>query len=285
MNKKGFTLVEVLAVVILFGILITIVVSLVDVDLTFAKKFASDSQVRLLEDSAILYYQNYKSEIPTIDTNNIVTVTVSTLLDKGYIKEKDLKINEKTNIDNDHYVILYLIDREIYAKYDSSQSTKPIIALKGPKELKIRTNSTYYEYGAVILNTVASTVINLHHANIFGGADIDTNTEGVYEVIYTYPNAITVKRFVTVEKATTNADTNKPTIILNGNAVINMVVGGSYVEQGASATDIEDGNISARLTTSGKVNTTIRGTYYIYYDVSDKAGNKADTITRTINVN
>ena len=66
---------------------------------------------------------------------------------------------------------------------------------------------------------------------------------------------------------------------------MNISLGGSYVEPGAIALDDEDGNISTRITISGTVNTSQKGTYYKYYDVSDNVGNKAITITRTINVN
>jgi prepilin-type N-terminal cleavage/methylation domain-containing protein len=60
MNKKGFTLIELLAVLILFGILIGILVSVVNKDLNYAKSFASDRQVSLIEESAKMYYLNYE---------------------------------------------------------------------------------------------------------------------------------------------------------------------------------------------------------------------------------
>ena len=137
MKSKGFTLIETLGVLILLGVLITILISIVDEDLSYGKSFASDSQVKLIEESANIYYQTYKSEIPTIDSNNIALITVQTLFDKGFIDDKDLIINTKLTIEKTDNVILYLIDGEIYTLYDREQNSEPIIVLKGPSEIKI----------------------------------------------------------------------------------------------------------------------------------------------------
>lgn len=283
MNKKGFTLIEVLAVIILIGVLTAILVSVVDNDLNFAKNYATESQVNLIEESAQMYYLNYKNEIPSIDTNKIVSITVQTLYDKGFIKDKDLKINTKETISKTDKVIIYLVSSEAFTYYDKTQSTKPIIMINGPKEIKIRKGGVYTEYYAVALNPITNTVANLTSANIAG--TVNTSTVGTYKITYSYTGAISKTRNVIVEEAKTTSDSIKPTITLNGASIINMTLGSTYTEQGATATDNIDGNITARITISGTVNTSVKGTYYINYDVSDVSGNKANTITRTINVN
>lgn len=285
MNKKGFTLIETLAVVILFGILTTIIVSLFDDDLIFVKKYASDAQIRLIEESAELYYIDYKNEISQIETNKVVFISIHNLIDRGYIKEKDLKINAKETIGSWDGVLIYLIDEEVKTLYDPNQGNNPIIILKGPLEIKIRTGGTYHEYGAIVIDRSNTTLFDLSPTNYFGASSINTNVANTYEVTYTYPQAETVTRKVIVEKATTTSDNNKPVITLNGSSIINLSVGATYNELNATAIDIEDGNITSRITISGTVNTSVKGTYYRYYDVSDKFGNKAQTVKRTINVN
>ncbi len=285
MNKKGFTLIEVLTIVILLGILATILVSLFDDDLFFVKQYASDSQIRLIEESAEMYYLNYKNEIPSIETDNIVIIDVQALINKGFIKEKDLRINGKTTVNYYDSVIIYLIDNEVYTLFDIEQKNNPIIVLKGPLEIKIRTNGEYFEYGAIVINPAENTIIDLHETNYFGADEIDTSVPDTYNVTYTYPQADSVIRKVIVEDVSTSSDNNKPVITLIGGSTINLTVGSTYVEYNATATDIEDGNISSRITISGSVNTNIKGTYYKYYDVSDIFGNKADTVKRTIIVN
>ncbi|MDQ6972576.1 MAG: carboxypeptidase regulatory-like domain-containing protein, partial [Mariprofundaceae bacterium] len=82
---------------------------------------------------------------------------------------------------------------------------------------------------------------------------------------------------------TVSADTVAPVITLTGALQVLVASGGSYVEQGATASDNIDGDRTASLTTSGTVNTALPGTYTISYNVSDVAGNST-TATRTVYV-
>ncbi|MCX6720409.1 MAG: DUF5011 domain-containing protein [Candidatus Staskawiczbacteria bacterium] len=78
-------------------------------------------------------------------------------------------------------------------------------------------------------------------------------------------------------------DKIKPVITLTGDATVNLFVGGSYIETGATASDIIDELIT--VTVTGTVDTNTVGTYTIYYNASDLAGNPANEVTRTVNVN
>lgn len=88
----------------------------------------------------------------------------------------------------------------------------------------------------------------------------------------------------TVNLVTGAADTTPPVITLNGASTIDLEVGDTYTELGATATDNVDGDISANIVITGTVNTNTEGTYTRYYNVSDAAGNAATQVTRTINV-
>ena len=57
------------------------------------------------------------------------------------------------------------------------------------------------------------------------------------------------------------ADTVKPVITLTGSATINLTVGDTYNELGATATDNIDGNITSSIVITGTVNTNTAGTY------------------------
>ena len=80
-----------------------------------------------------------------------------------------------------------------------------------------------------------------------------------------------------------SADTILPVITLNGAASISLNVGETYTEHGAIAIDNTDGDISAKIITTGSVNTSVAGTYTITYTVSDVAGN-VSTVTRIVTV-
>ena len=79
-------------------------------------------------------------------------------------------------------------------------------------------------------------------------------------------------------------DTIPPEITLLGATTMNLDNGTPYVEPGATAMDAIDGNITSSVVITGSVDTAFDGTYTLAYDVADKAGNKAVTQYRTINV-
>lgn len=83
---------------------------------------------------------------------------------------------------------------------------------------------------------------------------------------------------------TVTIDNVKPTITLKGASSLTVAAGSAYTDLGATATDNVDGDISAKITTTGSVNTNTLGTYTITYNVTDAAGNAAEAVTRTITV-
>ena len=72
-----------------------------------------------------------------------------------------------------------------------------------------------------------------------------------------------------------------PLITLIGPSTVRQLIGDHYVEQGAVATDAEDGDITARIVITGSVDTSTAGTYVITYTVQDSGGNSA-TATREV---
>ena len=88
---------------------------------------------------------------------------------------------------------------------------------------------------------------------------------------------ITVLLFPSCEKD----DTTPPNIALNGSSFVQVALGKTYKELGATASDKVDGYLSPVVT--GYVNTAQLGNYIITYSVIDAAGNTAKA-TRTVNV-
>lgn len=74
-------------------------------------------------------------------------------------------------------------------------------------------------------------------------------------------------------------DTTAPMVTLTGDASKTVSLQGTYTEEGATATDDEDGEITP--TVSGTVNEDLAGTYTITYTATDAAGN-VGTATRTV---
>ena len=80
-----------------------------------------------------------------------------------------------------------------------------------------------------------------------------------------------------------NKDEVAPVITLKGEATITIELNGVYTEQGATAIDDVDGDITSKITVSGSVDTKKVGTYIITYTVTDEAGNTS-SVKRTVNV-
>ena len=75
-----------------------------------------------------------------------------------------------------------------------------------------------------------------------------------------------------------------PVITLLGSNPVNITEGATYSDAGATASDNEDGNLTASIVTSNPVDTAIPGTYTVTYDVTDSDGKSASQVTRTVNV-
>ena len=73
-------------------------------------------------------------------------------------------------------------------------------------------------------------------------------------------------------------------ITLNGSSTIQLNVGDTWTDPGATATDETDGDITSSITVNGTVNTSTVGTYTLIYSVADAASNAAST-TRVVVVN
>jgi len=73
-----------------------------------------------------------------------------------------------------------------------------------------------------------------------------------------------------------------PVISLLGDAEITHVCNTPYTDPGATATDIEDGDLSEYILHTGSVDTTVPGNYILTYDVTDTFGNPAVPVHRTV---
>lgn len=79
-------------------------------------------------------------------------------------------------------------------------------------------------------------------------------------------------------------DTVPPEILLYGLERLIAEAGEPYVDPGAEATDDREGNITDRISVTNNVNTALIDTFSVVYNVSDTAGNFAQTRTRIVDV-
>src|SRR2546427_38958 len=163
-------------------------------------------------------------------------------------------------------------------------TTPPVITLLGSNPVTVQVGSTYTDAGA----TATDNVDGILTPSITESNSVNTTVAGTYTVTYNVSdkagNAATqVTRTVNVVN-NTPLDTTPPVITLLGSNPVTVQVGSTYTDAGATATDNVDGILTPSITESNSVNTTVAGTYTVTYNVSDKAGNAATQVTRTVNV-
>lgn len=100
------------------------------------------------------------------------------------------------------------------------------------------------------------------------------------KIFLTFNIFINLLAFNLVNAAT---DTTPPVISLLGASEINITVGDSYTDDGATATDDVDPSVT--VTTTGSVDTATAGNYTVAYNATDIAGNMALEVTRIVHVN
>ncbi|MTE26101.1 immunoglobulin-like domain-containing protein [Winogradskyella ouciana] len=160
-------------------------------------------------------------------------------------------------------------------------TTIPVITLNGASTINLNIGDTYNEQGATATDNFDGDITS---SIVIGGDTVDTNTAGTYIVTYNVSDSSGNAANEVTRTVNVSADTTAPVITLNGASTINLIVGDTYNEQGATATDNIDGDLTANIVITGSVNTSTAGTYFINYDVSDSAGNAAAQVVRTVNV-
>ena len=85
-REEGFTLVELLAVIVILGIIVAIAIPAIGSVMDKASSKANDAEKALVADAARLYVTTNREEV-TFDTNP-EKITVTTLKDKGYLEER-----------------------------------------------------------------------------------------------------------------------------------------------------------------------------------------------------
>ncbi|WP_339894007.1 immunoglobulin-like domain-containing protein, partial [uncultured Algibacter sp.] len=161
-------------------------------------------------------------------------------------------------------------------------TTAPVITLNGASTINLNVGGIYTEQGATAVDDLDG---DITASIVIGGVTVDMNTGGTYLVTYDVSDAAGNPATQVVRTVNVIPDTTAPVITLNGASTINLNVGGVYTEQGATAVDDLDGDITASIVIGGvTVDMNTGGTYLVTYDVSDAAGNPATQVVRTVNV-
>ena len=199
---------------------------------------------------------------------------------------KDLDVQIQTNIDTNkegRYAVYYKarnmfgivksIKRNIVVKDKES----PKITLKGDNPIILGLDEKYVEPGYIATDNIEGDLTN----NVVISDNIDIKNYGEYKIIYKVKdsNNHTTKK---VRKVIVK-DKKVPTINLKGSTIVDVLLGSEYSEEGFTAKDNIDGDITDKVEVINEVDYKKLGSYQIIYKVTDSSDN-VTIVKRTINI-
>lgn len=281
MNKKGFTLAELMGVIIILGIILLLTLPAVDKTIKNAKATAYDAQVDKIIAAANDWALLNARLLPKND-NESITIYLGELKSKGLI---DINVkNPKTNkiiSNNSSVVITKKADKNIYTvniiDVDKKEdSNAPILIISGSivDYVEVNQDDNIYVIPSAIAKTATGEEIDDSYIsyqivkNDQVVSVVDTSKIGTYKIIYT----VTYQEKTGIyEKIVEVRDTLSPSISIIGNLEVMDSEDINYME-GVSVSD----NSGEEITPSIEIeNGTDDKNYTVYYTAKDSSGNVA----------
>ncbi len=146
---------------------------------------------------------------------------------------------------------------------------------------------TVYNNNSCTTAVTGGGVVSVTNGVVPNSNSVQFNTPGTYYFQGVYggnadnsPATSTCSAAVVTVLSTSTSNT-APTISLIGANPFNIVVGQTFTDPGATASDSQQGNLTANIVKTGSVNTGVVGTTVLTYTVADSGGLYATT-TRTV---
>lgn len=275
--KKGFTLVELLAVIIILGAIFAITFPLVTDNIRKTEEKAFNLQkeqiIAAAKDMVI-------KEYVVIPDKQSITLYVGELKRKGLLPIKMINAKTKLTISNESNVVIsrennsYSYDVNIIDLEEESTENNenaPVIRLNGNYVEYVEINTEYVEKGGTAYSNTGSPLtlnppqIKLNDNEV---GEIDTSKLGTYKLIY----SVTDKGLTTTNIRTVVVrDTISPVIYFPENNIVKASeISGFDVEEGVYAIDNSKGDITVTHESSLS---NIPGKYVILYTAKYPSGN------------
>ena len=189
MNKKGFTLAELLGVLIIIGVLALLILPTIDNSIEESKDKMYKTQIHNIEEAATNWGARNMMLLPEYENEYIIVylwqLKVGGFIDddvrdprndKLFPNDMEIKITRKNN----KYVYEVVDGSGTEGNTDIPDLDKPIITLIGDSIIMIHINSGYEELGAIAVSGDGKDLTDF----IVISSDVDTAKEGTYYVKY-----------------------------------------------------------------------------------------------------
>ena len=180
----------------------------------------------------------------------------------------------------------------------SEQQQPPVITLAGQSNMTVQLGSAWEEPGYAATDHAGRNIT----ANVTVTGTVDTSVAAEYSLHYRVADssgtpAVQQNRTVTVvapepaeeeqqqqQKTVTPNPPQPPVITLAGQSNMTVQLGSAWEEPGYAATDHAGRNITANVTVTGTVDTSVAAEYSLHYRVTDSSGTPAVQQNRTVTV-
>jgi prepilin-type N-terminal cleavage/methylation domain-containing protein len=292
-NKKAFTLIELMAVVIILGIVSTITVVAINYTIQTSKQRLYIEQIERLTSSVRKWAVDNTEQLPTSE-GGVVFFSVSRLKDEGIV-DTEVVMDPRTSTELDGCVTIKYEPsfQEYDYKYEDMDCSLvedaylPVITVTGGDAQTAEVNS-YYELPIATSVDYSGRSVTVEGPIIKKDGNIVTNLDlglvnDVYELIY---ESIDPKLNLTATKTITLTvvDTVAPVITVSS-STINHEAGDPFTPPSVIVSDNScgetgiDTSVNNCITTltpsinSGGFSPIIPNTYPIYYTATDSSGN------------
>jgi prepilin-type N-terminal cleavage/methylation domain-containing protein len=283
--KKGFTLIELMAAVIILAVIALIAVPLVEETLVAINNDSYVTQIKSIREGARQWGAENISLLPANNGDTRV-LTLATLKTEGFVKKDiinpltkvafldTLEITIINNLGNYVYYVGSEVDGQINAN-------APRIKLNGKSLVYVDMNGTYVEPG-VTATTGTGSPLGSYTTEIKRDGTVvgSVTTTGLY--VYTITYSVTDQGITSKTARTVIINDNvAPSLTLPSNDTIAKTITTYNIMNGVSASDNSGNAVIIKASTN--LTLGIPGIYIITYTATDTSGNVAiDTRTITI---
>lgn len=288
MKKKGFTLIELMGVIIILGVIILIATPAIRKLTSNSKEELYNIQISNIKDGLKNWAVDNSRILPQDEGDNI-TITLGQLKTGGYV-DIELK-NPKTNkcFGNDMTLeikryqknYIYTVNENTGTETDICDDyNKPYLVLNGDAITYLELNDIYFDEGVTVKDAMGNIINADVTTTITGsGTTVDTSVLG-NKYIITYSASINGE-VISINRNVIVKDNTAPIILVPGDVAFDDLTKSFDVMDGVSATD----NSGEAITVKAKSNITfgIIGKYKITYTATDSSGNTS-TIVRIVTI-